>query len=81
MPRQTITLTEPNHKWLQARVESGEFRTQTEAVNDALRQARQLEADYLRERLMRAKESGVTTLNRDEMLEESKQELRRNGEL
>ena len=81
MPRQTITLTDPNHAWLQARVDSGEFRTQTEAVNDALRQARQLEADYLKERLIRAKESGITTMSREEILEESKEELRRNGEL
>ena len=45
MPRQTITLSDPNHAWLQARVESGEFKTQTEAVNDALRRAREIESE------------------------------------
>ena len=65
MPRQTITLTEPNHKCLHDRVDSGEFRTQTEAVNDALRRVRESEAyrespeeiAWLRERLQKARAS------------------------
>lgn len=81
MPRQTISLTDPNHAWLQARVDSGEFKTHTEAVNDALRRAREMEAEFLQDRLLRAKESGFTDMTREEILAESKEELRRNGEL
>lgn len=90
MPRQTITLTDPNHAWLQARVDSGEFKTHTEAVNDALRRAREMEGhraeteeelEFIRAKLRRARESGFTTMTAEEILAESKAELRRNGEL
>ena len=83
MPRQTITLTEPNHAWLQARVESGEFKTQTEAVNDALRRAREIEngVEEIRAKLIRAEQRGFTKLTPDQILERSKKELRENGEL
>ena len=37
MPRQTITFSEPNHAWLQSKVDSREFCNHTEVVNDALR--------------------------------------------
>lgn len=83
MPRQTITLTEPNHEWLQARVESGEFKTQTEAVNDALRRAREIESgvEEIRAKLIRAEQRGFTDMTPDQILERSKKELRKNGEI
>ena len=83
MPRQTITLSAPNHAWLQDRVDSGEFKTQTEAVNDALRRVREIESgvEDIRARLIKAEHSGFTTLTRDDILTQSKEDLRRNGEL
>lgn len=83
MPRQTITISEPNHAWLQARVDSGEFKTQTEAVNDALRRAREIESgvEEIRAKLIRAEQSGFTDMTPSQILEESKKELRKNGEL
>lgn len=83
MPRQTITLSEPNHAWLQDRVDSGEFKTQTEAVNDALRRVREIESgvDHIRARLIQAEQGGFTTMTRDDILTASKEDLRRNGEL
>lgn len=83
MPRQTITLTDPNYAWLQARVDSGEFRTQTEAVNDALRRVRQKEDElaFLQERLAHAREHGGSVVTREDILERSKAELRKNGAL
>ena len=44
MPRQTITFSDPNHDWLQQKVDSKEFRNHTEAVNDALRKVREMES-------------------------------------
>ena len=83
MPRQTITLTEPNHQWLQARVDSGEFKTQTEAVNDALRRAREIEngVEEIRAKLIRAEQRGFTAMTPDQILEQSKKELRADGDL
>lgn len=83
MPRQTITLSDPNHAWLQARVESGEFKTQTEAVNDALRRAREIEngVEEIRAKLIRAEQRCFTRMTPDQILKESKEELRKNGDL
>ena len=83
MPRQTITLSEPNHAWLQARVESGEFKTQTEAVNDALRRAREIESgvEEIRAKLVRAEQRGFTDLTPGQILERSKKELHKNEDL
>ncbi len=83
MPRQTITLSGPNHAWLQARVDSGEFKTQTEAVNDALRRTREIETgvEQIRAKLIRAEQRGFTDLTPDQILEQSKKELRANGDL
>ena len=83
MPRQTITISEPNRAWLQARVDSGEFKTQTEAVNDALRRAREIESgvEEIRAKLIRAEQRGFTDMTPDQILEQSKKELRRNGDL
>lgn len=80
MPRQTITLTDPNYAWLQARVDSGEFRTQTEAVNDALRRMREIEAyrespeeiAFIRETLERSEASGISSKSPEEILAEAK---------
>ena len=83
MPRQTITFTEPNHDWLQARVDSGEFKTHTEAVNDALRRVREIEngVDTIRAKLIAAEQRGFSDRTPELILERSKDELRRNGEL
>ena len=83
MPRQTITISEPNRAWLQARVDSGEFKTQTEAVNDALRRAREIESgvEEIRAKLIRAEQRGFTDMTPDQILEQSKKELRKNGDL
>ena len=89
MPRQTITLTEPNHAWLQARVDSGEYRTHTEAVNDALRRVREIETyrespeeiAFIRDRLEAARKSGISDITAEEIREDVKARLRANGEL
>jgi len=83
MPRQTITLSEPNHEWLQERIASGEFRTHTEAVNDALRRAREMETGIaaIRARLIQAEQSGFSDKTPEQILARSKEELRRNGDL
>ena len=76
MPRQSISLTEPSSAWLKQKVEvEGEYRSNSEAVNDLIRRAREIEA--IRARLIHAEQSGFSTLSRDEILEKSKEELRK----
>lgn len=77
MPRQSISFTPPNDEWLKAQVESQEFSSKSEVVNDLIRKAREIEA--IRTRLIHAEQSGFTDLGRDEILKEAKEAIRRGG--
>ena len=43
MPRQSITISPPNDSWLRSQLESEEFSSKSEVVNDLIRQARRQE--------------------------------------
>jgi antitoxin ParD1/3/4 len=79
MPRQSISLTLPNDAWLKAQVESEEFTSKSDVVNDLIRKAREIEA--IRARLIMAEQSGFTTKSRADILAEIKEEARRDGDL
>ncbi len=77
MPRQSITLTEPNDEWLKSQVETNEYSSKSELVNDLVRQARhqQQRIDWLRLKLENAEKSGFTSDSKDDILAESKARL------
>jgi antitoxin ParD1/3/4 len=80
MPRQSISLTKPNSEWLKLKVDiEGEYKSNSEAVNDLIRKAREIEG--IRARLIEAEQSGFTRLTRDEIRAEIREEMRRSGEL
>ena len=56
MSRQIISLTKPNDEWLKTQVESLEYASKSELVNDLIRQARnqQLQIDWIRAKLDKA---------------------------
>jgi antitoxin ParD1/3/4 len=83
MPRQSITITPPNDNWLSALVESEEYSSKSEIVNDLIRKARaqQRELDYIRAKLVRAETSGFIEQTAEDMKAEFKAELRRDGKL
>jgi antitoxin ParD1/3/4 len=74
MTRQSISLTEPNDQWLKSQVDSKEYSSKSELVNDLIRQARnqQIEIDWIRARLEKAEESGFTTDTKNDILAQSK---------
>lgn len=74
MPRQTISFTEPNDLWLKNQVDSKEYSSKSELVNDLVRQARnqQKQIDWLRLKLEKAEKSGFTSASKDQILAESK---------
>lgn len=78
MPRQSISFTKPNDEWLKAQVDSEEYSSKSELVNDLIRQAReqQKQIDWIRTKLIKAEESGFTDMRPEEILAQSKQELR-----
>jgi antitoxin ParD1/3/4 len=80
MPRQSISFTEPNSEWLKLKVDiEGEYKSNSEAVNDLIRKAREIED--IRARLIQAEQSGFTRLTRDKIRAEITEEMQRNGEL
>jgi antitoxin ParD1/3/4 len=74
MARQSISLTEPNDKWLKAQVDSQEYSSKSELINDLVRQARnqQNQLDLLRIKLASAEKSGFTEDRKAEILNQSK---------
>ena len=84
MTRQSISFTDPNTEWLRQKVDiEGEYRSNSDSANDAIRRMREAEAqaDLIRAKLIAAEKSRFTNLNCDQILEKSKEELRKNGEL
>ena len=79
MSRQSISFTPPNDEWLRAQVESKEFSSKSEVINDLIRKAREIEA--IRARLIHAERSQFISQGRAEILAEAKAEARRNGDL
>lgn len=77
MARQSISFTKPNEEWLKAQVDSEEYSSKSELINDLIRQARQQQKqiDWLRAKLVKAEQSGFTNMRPEEILAQSKQEL------
>ena len=74
MARQSISFTKPNDEWLKAQVNSEEYSSKSELINDLIRQARkqQIQIDWIRAKLARAEGSGMTDDTKDEILKQSK---------
>lgn len=75
MARQSISLTEPNDEWLKSQIESNEYTSKSELINDLIRQARnqQKQLDWIRLKLETAEKSGFTDDRKSEILKISKE--------
>lgn len=80
MARQGISLTKPNDEWLKAQVDSEEYSSKSELVNDLIIQARkqQVETNWIRVKLSKSEASGFTNKTKEQILVHSKVLL--NGE-
>ena len=74
MARQSISFTEPNDEWLKAQVDSNEYSSKSELVNDLVRQARkqQRQIDWISSKLENAENSGFTNDSKEQILLKSK---------
>ncbi len=74
MARQSISFTDPNDEWLKSQVNSKEYSSKSELVNDLVRQARkqQQQIDLIKIKLEKAEQNGFTNLSKEEILAESK---------
>jgi antitoxin ParD1/3/4 len=74
MARQSISFTKPNDEWLKSQVDSKEYSSKSEVVNDLIRQARkqQVQVDWIRAKLDRSETSGFTYETKEQILKQSK---------
>ncbi len=74
MARQSISLTEPNDEWLKTQVDSKEYASKSELVNDLIRQARkkQQQIDWINIKLEKAENSGFNKDSKSQILAQSK---------
>lgn len=83
MIRQSISITTPNDKWLNSLIESEEYSSKSEIVNDLIRRGRkqQEKIEYIREALISGENSGVCEQTPNEIIAEFKKELGENGKI
>lgn len=74
MSRQSISLTRPNDEWLKAQVESEEYSSKSEVVNDLIRKAREMEE--IRKKLIAAEESGISDRTPEQIRADAKAKLK-----
>ena len=74
MTRQSISFTKPNDEWLKAQINSEEYSSKSELINDLIRQARkqQAQVSFIRAKLDRAESSGFTNDTKEDILRQSK---------
>ncbi len=74
MARQSISFTEPNDNWLKSQVDSKEYSSKSELINDLVRQARnqQKQIDWIKAKLTKAEQSGFTEDTKEQILAKSK---------
>lgn len=74
MPRLSISFSEPNDEWLNAQVNSQEYSSKSELVNDLIRQARnqQVQIDWIRAKLDKAEQSGFTSVSNEDIRAEAR---------
>ncbi len=77
MARQSISFTKPNDEWLKAQVDSQEYSSKSELVNDLIRQARkqQKQIDWIKAKLEIAEKSGFTNDSKADILAQAKARL------
>jgi len=74
MPRQSISFSKPNDEWLKAQINSEEYSSKSELVNDLIRQARkqQTHIDWIKAKLEKSERSGFTSDTKEQILKQSK---------
>lgn len=69
MARQSISFTKPNDEWPKDQVDSQEYSSKSELINDLIRQARkqQVQIGWINAKLEKAEKSGFTTDSKDQI--------------
>lgn len=83
MTRASISISPPNDEWIQAQIESEEFSSRSEVVNDLIRKARKEndEIQAIRAALIEGENSGTSTKSPNDIINAVIEKRRNNGAL
>ena len=83
MPRQSITLTEPNDEWLLSEAKNGEYKNKSDVINSLIRDARKenKHLEWVRAALIEGEQSKTSSIDSETIRQDVKDTLRANGEL
>lgn len=83
MIKKSITVTEKQEEWIQAQLASGHYASDSEIIREALRekQTRIADVERIRAALIAAEESGVSTLDKNDIRAAVQAELKRDSRL
>ena len=83
MTRASISITPPNDAWIKSQIESEEFSSRSDVVNDLIRKARKEQDEILaiRAALIEGEESGTSSRTPNEIINSVIKKRRKNGTL
>jgi len=83
MTRASISISPPNDEWIQAQIESEEFSSRSEVVNDLIRKARKEnnEIEAIRAALIEGENSGFSDRTPEDVKKTVIKRLQKNGSL
>ena len=83
MARASISISPPNDEWIQAQIESEEFSSRSEVVNDLIHKARKEgdEIEAIRAALIKGENSGFSGRTPEDVKKTVTERLQKNGQL
>jgi len=83
MTRASISITPPNDAWIKSQIDSEEFSSRSEVVNDLIRKARkaQDEIELIRAKLIAGEKSGASARTPNDIINAVLDKRRKNGTL
>ncbi len=83
MTRASISITPPNDAWIKSQIDSEEFSSRSDVVNDLIRKARKEQDEILaiRSALIEGEESGTSNRTPVEIVNSVIEKRRKNGAL
>lgn len=83
MARASISITPPNDAWIKSQIDSEEFSSRSDVVNDLIRKARKAHdgIEYIRAELIAGEQSGTSNRIPDDIINAVLDKRRKNGTL
>lgn len=83
MVKKSITITEQQEVWIQSRMSTGNYASDSEVMRELIRQqqAQDVKIDEIRTKLIKAEESGMSDLTPEDVFNNVIERKRKNGQL